>query len=217
MRSQLTMVVLLAAMGRGSMYAAEKTFVVVYVSGRDASAQLLGPGKVLATGIFGKIGVRLNWRAGELPAAQDAAGQEAVQKAFGIRTLEHAPGSATPGALAAARIVGSAGTEIAVYRDRVQRFLDSHGNLAGVGIGYVLAHELAHVMQGVGRHSESGILKAQWSSDDFEEMIFHKLAFTNFDVELIHQGLTLQVASRRSALPAEAESGSLADWDLAKR
>jgi hypothetical protein len=222
MRSQLTTVVLLAAIGGGGMYAAEKTHAVVYVSDvyisdRDASAQLLGPGKVLATGIFGKIGVRLNWRAGELPAAKSAAGNESAQRAFGIRTVEHAPESATQGALAAARILGSSGTEITVYKDRVQRFLGNHRNLAGAAVGYVLAHELAHVMQGVGRHSESGILKAQWSNADFEEMIFHKLAFTTFDVQLIHQGLTLQVASRRSALPVEAEGGSPADWDLAKR
>jgi len=82
--------------------------------------------------------------------------------------------------------VGSAGTEIAVYRTAFNASRQPW-QPRGVGIGYVLAHELAHVMQGVGRHSESGILKAQWSSDDFEEMIFHKLAFTNFDVELIHQ------------------------------
>src|SRR5580692_9280860 len=191
MRSQLTTVVLLAAIGGGGMYAAEKSRTVVYfsdvyISDRDASAQLLKPGKVLASGIFEKIGVHVNWRTGELSATRGDAGNETLRKAFGIRTLEHAPESATPGALASARIVGAAGTEITVYKDRVLRFLDNHSNLAGVGAGYVLAHELAHVMQGVGRHSESGILKAQWSNADFEEMVFHKLAFTNFDVDLIH-------------------------------
>jgi hypothetical protein len=55
-------------------------------------------------------------------------------------------------------------------------------------------------MQGVVRHSESGILKAQWSSDDFKEMMYFKLAFTPSDVTLIHQGLALQLASRRSEL-----------------
>jgi hypothetical protein len=127
--------------------------------------------------------------------------------------------------------VSSSGTEIEVYKDRLQRLFDNHRHLAGVagaGAGYVLAHELAHVMQGVARHSESGILKAQWSNNDFEEMITHKLAFTNLDVELIHQGLTLQLASRRSESLADGladglatggfpESGSPAGWDLAKR
>jgi hypothetical protein len=199
MRSQLTTVVLLAVMGSGSMYAAEQTRVDVYLSNRDDSAQLLGAGKILASGMFEKIGVHVNWRTGELSATRGDAGNETLRKAFGIRTLKHAPESATAGALASARIVGAAGTEITVYKDRVLRFLDNHSNLAGVGAGYVLAHELAHVMQGVVRHSESGILKAQWSNDDFEEMIFHKLVFTNFDVELVHKGLALQLANSASA------------------
>ena len=45
-------------------------------------------------------------------------------------------------------------------------------------------------MQGVARHSESGILKAQWSRDDYQEMVFHKLGFTATDVALIHFGLS---------------------------
>jgi len=147
---------------------------------------------MLASSIFAKIGVHLHWHVGELPATQSSAGDGAIQKVIGVRTLEHAPESAATDALASARIVGSSGTEITVYKDRLQRFLDRHSKLAGVAgacIGYVLTHELAHVMQGVARHSEFGILKAQWSNDDFEEMMFHKLAFTNFDVELIHRGL----------------------------
>jgi hypothetical protein len=199
MRSQLTTVALLAVMGGGSIYAAEQTRVDVYLSNRDGSAQLMGAGKILASSIFEKIGVHVNWRTGELSPTRGDAGNETLRKAFGIRTLEHAPESATPGALASARIVGTDGTEITVYKDRVLRFLGNHSNLAGVGAGYVLAHELAHVMQGVGRHSESGILKAQWSNYDFEEMIFHKLIFTNFDVELIHKGLALQLANSLSA------------------
>jgi len=212
MRSQLTMVILLAVFG-GSMDAAEKTRLDVYLSNRDDSSGLLGPGKIVASGIFEKIGVHLNWRTGELPATRSAAGDGAIQKAFGVRTLEHAPESATAGALASARIVGLSGTEITVYKDRLQRFLDSHSNLAGVpgaGAGYVLAHELAHVMQGVARHSESGILKAQWSSSDFEEMVFHRLAFTNFDVELIRQGLAIESANRRSESLADGSAGGLA-------
>jgi hypothetical protein len=181
--------------GHGQSKAAAVDIVDVYVSGRDGSALLLGSGRPLAAAIFKKIGVRIIWRTGELPAGQ---------RAFGIRTLEQAPESATSGALASARLVGSSGTEIAVYKDRVQRLLDSHSNLAGVVAGYVLAHELAHVMQGVPRHSESGILKAHWSNDDFHEMVFQKLAFASVDVELIHKGLALQLANQPSDLPAAA-------------
>jgi len=203
MGSQWTLVVLLAVIGGGSTYAGEKTQTTVYVSEvylskRDGSRDLLGTGKVVASSLFARIGVRLQWHEGELPAAQSPAGDGAMQKLIGVHTLARAPESATPEALAAARIVGSSGTEITVYKDRLQRFLDAHSTLAraaGAGIGYVLAHELAHVMQGVARHSESGILKANWSNADFEEMVFRKLAFTDLDVELIHRGLALQLAN----------------------
>jgi hypothetical protein len=81
----------------------------------------------------------------------------------------------------------------------------------GAAAGYVLAHELGHAMQGVGHHSESGILKANWSKEDFQEMIYHKLAFTPYDIEVIHQGLAIRLALRR------LETGSPTVSNLGKR
>jgi len=72
-------------------------------------------------------------------------------------------------------------------------------------------------MQGVARHSESGILKANWSRQDFQAMVFHKLAFTPLDVELIHRGLAVQQASRRSEPVLVAASDSPAVFNLAER
>jgi hypothetical protein len=183
MRFQVTTVVLLAAMGGGSLNAAEKMAVDVYISGSDGSDLLLEPGMTLASAIFDRIGVRLHWHTGELPAGQNA---------FGIRTVEHAPESATAGALASTHLVGAFGTEITVYGDRMRCFLGDHPSLREVAAAYVLAHELAHAMQGVARHSESGIMKAQWSRDDYQEMALHKLAFTAADIALIHFGLAPQ-------------------------
>jgi hypothetical protein len=113
--------------------------------------------------------------------------------------------------------LASSGAQITVYRDRVRRFLAEHRSSAGAAAGYVLVHELAHVMQGVARHSESGILKAHWSGDDYKDMMFHKLAFTDSDVELIRRGLALQLASRRSGLVAKAENSVPVISDLATR
>jgi hypothetical protein len=45
-------------------------------------------------------------------------------------------------------------------------------------LSHVLAHEIAHVLQGVSRHSESGILKARWDREDFFLMQQHRLNFT---------------------------------------
>ena len=197
MRIEFT-TVLLATIGTGNLCAAEKTRVDVYINTHDDSSILLGPGKPMASAIFEKIGVRVNWRDGELRTAR----ADAAQPAFGIRTVEHAPESATPGALASAQLLGSSGPEITVYNDRVRRFLADHPSLTAVAAGYVLAHELAHVMQGIARHSDSGILKARWSREDYKEMTIHKLAFTSSDAVLIHQGLTLRLTEVESVSPA---------------
>jgi len=166
MRIGFITVLLPATIGTVSLYAADKTRVDVYISGRDDSPILLGPAKPMPSAIFEKIGVRLNWHDGELRPAGGAGRGAAVLLAFGIRTVEHAPESATSGALASAQILGPSGTEIIIYKDRVLRFLADHPTLSGVAAGYVLAHGLTHAMQGAGRHSESGILKARWSSGD---------------------------------------------------
>ncbi len=155
--------------------------VDIYVNSRDDSGRLLAPGTTLASAIFKKIGVRLDWHKGEMRPSPNA---------IAIRTMEKAPASATPGALAGSDPLRA---EIAVYKDRLEYLLEGHRTLVRVVVGYVLAHELAHAMQGVARHSESGILKAHWSNLDFHNMEFHKLVFTATDVELIHKGLSLRL------------------------
>lgn len=163
--------------------------VDVYVSDGDDSVLLLGRGTPIASQIFQKIGVRIHWHTGTLRVGQTG---------FGIRTTARAPESATSDALAACDLLGTPGVEITVYKDRTRRFLDDHPTLMASAAGYVLAHELAHAMQGVARHSESGIMKAHWSTNDFYEMMYHKLAFIPYDVELIHQGLAIRLAGRQS-------------------
>jgi hypothetical protein len=48
-----------------------------------------------------------------------------------------------------------------------------------------MAHEIGHVLQGVNRHSESGVMKANWTDIDFESMTFEPLRFTPEDARLI--------------------------------
>jgi hypothetical protein len=201
MCGQLPMVILLATIGAGSTPADDTTRVNVYINDCDDSALLLRSGELLAGSIFEKIDVHLNWRTGQVPATRGAARDVTLSNVFEIRTLQHALQSASPDALASARIAGWSGAEITVYKDRLQRFLDCHRNLPGIevaGVGYVLAHELAHVMQGIPRHSQVGILKAEWSNADIQEMIYHTLDFTAFDAALIHRGLDLQRQKLRS-------------------
>jgi hypothetical protein len=197
MKLQFTALILTTMAGQG-FGQSTKVAVDVYLNGHDDSDRLLGPGIPLASDLFKKIGVRMNWHSGQVPASRTA---------LVIRTAEHAPASASPEALAASQLLGSSEREVTIYKDRLENFLANHRSLAGVATGYVLAHELAHAMQGVARHSESGILKAHWSDLDFAEMVFHKLAFTSLDAELIHRGLIVRLAGRSSETASQPKSG----------
>ena len=56
-------------------------------------------------------------------------------------------------------------------------------------LAHVIVHEIAHLLQGTIRHSESGILKAHWSDTEIGHMAFLPLPFTPIDAILIHHGI----------------------------
>ena len=56
-------------------------------------------------------------------------------------------------------------------------------------LAHVMVHEITHILQGISRHSDSGIMKANWSGEEFQRMRFKALPFTEEDVVLIRRGL----------------------------
>jgi hypothetical protein len=72
-----------------------------------------------------------------------------------------------PGAMGYAMPYGKAGTRIHILLDRVLGA--GSQRLAGVLLGHVMAHELGHVLEGISRHSDSGLMKAHWDDHDFDQ------------------------------------------------
>jgi hypothetical protein len=98
----------------------------------------------IASGVFASIGVQLQWHdVLKCPP-------EAIYISFSRDT----PANAHPGALAYA--TPYEGNHIVVFLDRVQ---DITGRAGGRLLGYTLAHEIAHVLEGVARHSRNGLMK----------------------------------------------------------
>jgi hypothetical protein len=71
-------------------------------------------------------------------------------------------------------------------------------------LAYVFAHEIAHSLEGISRHSASGIMKAHWDNTDRLIMTQGSLTFASIDIELIYDGLIRRVeysGSCRSRAP----------------
>jgi hypothetical protein len=71
-------------------------------------------------------------------------------------------------------------------------------------LAYVLVHEITHIVEGIDRHSDSGIMKAKWDDADNYEISRMKLRFAEDDVILIQAGLEKRTQQERGKASVEA-------------
>jgi hypothetical protein len=150
----------------------------VCMEGRPDAQVMAAPAAV--SRIFRDIGVKLDWR-GEPRLC--AASEKGIVITFAV-----APPAGSRRDILAYALPYERRT-IVVFLDRVKarRFPPL--------LTYVLVHEIAHILQGVARHSEVGILRPAWRAGDYTEMRLGTFAFTKHDVELIHHGLDIWTLS----------------------
>jgi len=177
--------------------------VTIYVNGDNAPPNSVDFGaRTTVTWMFARVGVRLAWRGGE-PKAGTAAGSPVTIR---VQFPTAAPAEASPNALAYALPFGE-GVTITVMYDRIRKTAH-RPNREPVVLAHVLAHEIAHVLQGTSRHSETGVMKAQWNDRDYDAMEQKPLEFTPFDVNLIQNGLSAKIA-RATGSASLAGSGTV--------
>jgi hypothetical protein len=167
----LTAILMAGSLAAGSDGSASRYRVIVCSSnepGWPDSAHLL------TMRMFADIGIKLKW----LYTTSCPSGTLLI-------SLQRAtPADLRPGAMAYAMV--SEGTHIVVFLDRVRD--EAHGNTARV-LANVMAHEITHILQGVGRHSLTGLMKPGWAREDFVIMRGETLPFAREDIELIYEGM----------------------------
>jgi hypothetical protein len=161
----------------------ENQKVVVCMEGGDRA--MVARAMASASRLFLSADVKLEWHAG-LSFCQGQ-GNQAIM----ISLMTSTPRTFHPGALAYALPYES--VHIQVFYDRIAiadpRLLPSL-------LANVIVHEISHILQGIDRHSNSGIMKAVWNSSDYTQMKNGQLRFTGLDVEMIHIGLAARATHR---------------------
>jgi hypothetical protein len=131
--------------------------------------------RALTATMFARIRIAVHWH--------DS--RDCPLDAIRVSLLLGPQGSRMPGVLGYA--LPYDGTHIVVFWDRIQA-----GQREGKGaavLAHVLAHEIAHILQGCSRHSVSGLMKARWNADDFTAISRNELRFAPEDIELIYLGV----------------------------
>jgi len=180
---RITVVEMVAMVGStvwaGAVPANEPQVVVCMASPGDIPMENLAAAKAVSSGIFAGIGVNIQWRRPSHCSTQG----------ISITFSNHTPAGLMPGAMAYA--LPYEGTHIVVFYDRVK---DKPGRWP-ILLGHVIAHEITHLLQGVARHSESGVMKATWTGADYQQMTLKPLQFTDEDAMLIHDSLRVRESS----------------------
>lgn len=164
---------------------AETITVYVQNDARVAASELCRA-KSQAAEIFASARVRVEWRKGEpKPSVLEEQRPIVVRIISGIATSEH------PGALAFAQAYE--GVHITILHERARVCAPDRPEVI---LAYVLVHEITHMLQGISRHSQTGIMKAHWNWADHYAMLRGGFLLSVEDVELIHVGLAWR-ASRK--------------------
>lgn len=151
--------------------------VTVYLTNINVTSVAgLAKAKKVAADILLSAGVDVQWKLGGLPRA-------ATGETLQIEFLEDAPPRFATNAMAYATPYLSTGTCIHVFYRRVEHMRSTQ--IIPSLLGHVMAHEIAHVLQGIARHSGSGVMKANWDTADYDIMAVRSLPFTAEDIELI--------------------------------
>jgi hypothetical protein len=156
----------------GQSATAQKASVTVCM---EPNPSVLMGVRPLASAMFASIGVRIDWH----ERHSCPVGVGAIQ----VRLSHDSPNIRNSEALGFSRPYQ--GT-ILVFPDRVEQ-LNRDGRR--FVMAHVLVHEITHVLEGINRHSTTGVMKAQWNDRDFYDMRRKPLPFAQEDINLIYVGL----------------------------
>ena len=161
--------------------APQRSVTVCMHSGTDLLAGHMAQAEV--SKIFAKVEIQIVWR----DPLRSCTGEDGTVI---VSFLNKTPASDHPNAWAYALPYEL--THIVVFYDRIQEIVGRSG--APHLLAYVVAHEITHILQGVNRHSDTGIMKASWNSEDFFEMGRGSLDFAPSDVHILYLNLDKRTA-----------------------
>ncbi len=176
------------------------TIRVCVNSSTYASVLALNRAKAISSRMFATAGVALEWRSAGTAACRGLQPTRIVVLDFATNV----PPSQHPGAMAYAFPYEA--VHIVVLFDRIEQNAGSATDVSAL-LAHVMTHEITHLLQGISRHSLTGVMKSHWDTHDFMQMAQNPLPFTPEDIDLIQQGLRRLAAGAGSGVPPATTAG----------
>jgi hypothetical protein len=137
--------------------------------------------------IYSEVGLTVKW---SLPRPQiTGCSKKPLHRTIVVALSWHTPDGLYPAAFASSNPYSVEGPCVTVFMDRLKDMAALQPLTTSFLLGHVLAHEMGHVLQGIARHSETGVLKERWSQLEIEAMWNKPLRFTDYDAALMLEGI----------------------------
>lgn len=155
---------------------------------RPETALAFSKAQMVATEIYSAIGVRVLWPSkGQRPTG---CAKQPMHRRILIAFQESDPRFVSDQALAWSNPNLTTGPCVTLLMDRVKALIRLNPLSSSFVLGHALAHEFGHVLEGIPRHSDSGLMKAHWSSYEVAGMMKNqRLEFAPNDADLIRAAL----------------------------
>ena len=166
--------------------------VSLYLMGtRLVPTQALALGMQTVAQIFAEARVHVRWldKAPRRSSKNDKSCSVGLTPPLIVMNFSESPTTVDPEARAQSRPYAQDGVRITVFHDRLQPVFEAMPSWGGSILGNIMAHEITHVLQGIRRHSETGLMRARWSPEDYIQIKKKPLPLTAYDIELIRSGV----------------------------
>jgi hypothetical protein len=84
-------------------------------------------------------------------------------------------------------------------------------------LAHVLAHETTHILQALERHSETGLMRASWTNEDYYQMLRGWLPLTPVDIQLVQAGIESRAGQTARATIAAHSATNVQSADRPER
>jgi hypothetical protein len=153
----------------------------------------------ITTAILADAGIKLRWYKGAPPASVSE-----LRNTFRIEFLTKAPATSSSHGLASSFPYRPGAALITVYNDRLAPYFEVSAIQGAAILGHVLAHEIGHSLQGIARHSDTGVMKARWTPAEVRNMAVERLKFTEEDIYFLREGLQVRLKAGASQTASAA-------------
>jgi hypothetical protein len=146
--------------------------------------------------VFGSAGVTIVWRDCDVfptPTQQESEPWFVVRLRTGKPPLTVGPASLD--VMGKAFVEEGGGTLADAYMQAIQATSQQHNSDPGVLLGFVIAHELGHLLLGPG-HTKDGVMRASWGQKQIDALSRRWLRFSKDGAARIRRGLEPRMAAR---------------------